>query len=74
TLLIRAYDGNDQHTIEYVPDGFSLFMADDFEYFKTHPRFFRLYLNYYTQTIPERDKVDRMIACLPPRHTPPDAA
>lgn len=63
-LSIRVYDHSGQHLIDYVPDGFTLFMTEDFEYFRRHWQFFELYLNYHTWTIPERDKVNRMLYCL----------
>lgn len=63
-MSIRVNDGSGYHLIDYIPDGFSIFMTSDFEYFKTHSHYFRIYLNYHTGSLPERDKCDRMISCV----------
>ena len=73
-FFIRVFDQSGQHTIEYAPDGFSLFMTDEFEYFKAHWGFFRLYLEYHTYSIPDRDKADRMLFCISRQPPPPEAA
>jgi len=72
-FYVRSYGGNHE-LIAYEPDGFSIFLADDFEYFKRHQRYFGLYLSYYADTVPERDKVMRMLDCLSSQPDPPPAA
>ena len=72
-FLIRTYD-NKSDRITYEPDGLTLFTAEDFEYFKNDWYFFRVYLNYYAQTITEHDKVERMLCCISGQPDPPTAA
>ncbi len=73
-LTIRVYDQSGQHLIDFVPEGFTVFRTEDYEFFKTHLDYFRLYLNYYTQSIPDRDKADRMLFCISGQPSPIDAA
>lgn len=73
-LIIRTYDQSGQHLIEYAPDGFTLFTTEDFEFFQAHWSYFKFYLNYHTWTIPERDKVNRMLYCLSGQPNPPEVA
>ncbi len=72
-FLIRPTGTFESGIIDYTPDGFTLFLTKDFEYFQHHPMFFRLCLNYHTWSIPDRDKVDRMIFCVTGSSDPPDA-
>ena len=73
-LTIRVYDQSGQRLIDFAPNGFTLFPTEDYEYFKTHLSFFRVYLNYYAQSIPDRDKADRMLFCITGQSGPPEIA
>ncbi|MBR3319724.1 hypothetical protein IKG20_00215 [Candidatus Saccharibacteria bacterium] len=63
-IIIRVSGNANFDIIRNRPDGFTLFTAEDFEYFKRHIRFFEIYLRYYTQTVTERDKVSRMLKTI----------
>ena len=63
-----------QQTISYALGDFTMFATEDFEYFRKHQRFFELYLNYHAKTVPEHDKVARMLRCLSDQPDPPEAA
>lgn len=74
-LAIRVYDQSGrQQLIDFVPEGFTMFLTEDYEYFKTHLAYFRMYLGYFAQSVPDQDKANRMLFCISGQSNPIDVA
>ena len=54
--------GADEH--RFVADKVSLIQTDDFHYLRTHPNFFRLFLNLRATTEGERQKIEPILSAL----------
>ena len=64
-FTIKVHDRSEPYKVNYSPDyWFTIMKKADFEYFRTHPEYFRLYLSYHAQTIPEYDKARKMYATI----------
>ncbi|MBR5389285.1 hypothetical protein IK146_01875 [Candidatus Saccharibacteria bacterium] len=81
SFSIRVYDRNlltKYYDFVYTPDGRSLFLTSDFEYYCAHPDYFKFVLYYCTDTLTPSEiaYIDRMLAALPETATPasPDIA
>lgn len=57
---------------QYRPDGFSMFLADDLDYYREHPAYFRYVVNYLAKPSnpAENDYIDRLVAALHQPTTP----
>lgn len=69
SLTIRTFDKNlcaKSYDIVYAPDGFSMFLAEDFDYYRAHPDYFRLTLEYLARPAnpAEIDYVNRLVNAL----------
>lgn len=80
SFSIRVYDESlftKYYDLMYVPDGKTIFLTKDFNYYKTHPDFFRYMLCYSANTLtPSASSfIDRMVVALPqPTPDPPNIA
>lgn len=73
SFSIRVYDKDlftKSYDLQYEPDGHSLYLAKDFEYYCAHPDYFRFVLDYCSKaaTLSEIAYIDRMMAVLPQPH------
>ena len=68
SFIIRTYDRKLAESVDlkYTPDGFSMFLADDIDYYRAHPGYFRYVLNYLARPSnpQEIDYADRLVAAL----------